>query len=103
MSPTATAIEVATVWITVKDVVGASGSRLAAVLHEGVAMVSGEETEPSVGLGAFIVPVDSDNFTVTEALRQGGDALKPNLDMPAAKVPVGTHVLAIHVSTRLLQ
>ena len=88
--------------MTVRDLTGSSGSRMAAVLYLGVPVLAGGDTALA-GLGGFSVDVPSDPFTVTALVRQGPPGLNPwpTFGEQVAVLPPGIHTLVIYVSTNL--
>ena len=99
-SPSATEPGSGTVSVTVDGLEGASGSRLAAILYEGVPALASGDT-PFRGLGSFAADITSDPFTVTDSIREGSGWWDSTADHPVANVPSGIHTVIIFVSHRL--
>ena len=88
-----------TVSVTVTDLEGWSGGKLALILYRGEPTPWGPEDG---GVGSFVADVNSDPFTTTATLLAAPPFPIPQpSEAEAAVLPAGTYTLAVYVSRHL--
>jgi len=98
-----TSLQANTVSVTVTDLEGWSGGKLALILYRGEPFDTPWQEHPELeGVGSFVADVNADPFTITATLL----AAPPFPDeqpseAEAAVLPAGTYTLAVYVSRDL--